>query len=60
MNDRDVLCFANAAEMQANMYLYFFTVHRLTLISIKNLPIYPCKKYLLGTNGLEEIFPVFR
>jgi hypothetical protein len=39
------------AEMQANPRI-FSTVHRLKLISIKNLPIFLCKKYLLSTNGL--------
>jgi hypothetical protein len=38
----DVLFFANDSRN------VFFAVIRLKLIIIKNLPIYPCKKYLLG------------
>ncbi len=48
-----MFCFLHmTTEMQA--YPCIFTVLRLCLTSIKNLPIYPCKKYLLGTNGLKK------
>ncbi len=49
--DRDVLFFANDSRNRCQS-LNFFTVSRLKLISIKTRPIYPCKKYLLGTKVL--------
>jgi hypothetical protein len=48
-----MFCFLQlTAKMQANP-CKFLTVHKLKLLSIKNLPIYPCKKYLLCTNGIS-------
>jgi hypothetical protein len=48
-----MFCFLQmTAEMQANPCI-FFTVNRLDLISIKNLPVDLCKKYILGANGLN-------
>jgi hypothetical protein len=43
--------FQMTVKMQANPCI-FFTFHRLKIISVKNLPIYLCKKYLLCANGL--------
>ncbi len=49
----EMFCFLQLrAKMQANPCI-FLTVHKLKLLSIKNLPIYPCKKYLLCTNGIS-------
>jgi hypothetical protein len=52
MNDRDVLFFAPGSKNAANFNIFFLTVHRCQHLHWKILPIYPCKKYLLGTDGL--------
>ncbi len=56
-----MLCFLQmAAEMQAKS-LNFLSVQRFKLLAIKNLPIYPCKKYLLSTKGgRSSELPSFR